>query len=56
MQRQNFSSNIFIEYTYEKEGLIRKTVSSGLLCSDKVIATALASTVRSFIIKAHFKL
>ena len=54
MQRQNFRSDMSIEYPYEKKGLIRKTVSSGLLCSDKVIATALASTVRSFIIKAHF--
>ena len=40
MQRQNFSSNMSIENPYEKKGLIRKTV-----CSDKVVATALTSTV-----------
>ena len=54
MQRQNFSSDMPIEYPYEKKGLIRKTVSSGLFYSDKVIAIALTFTVRSFIIKAHF--
>ena len=53
MQKQNFSSDMSMEYPYGKKGLIRKTVSSGLLCSDKVVATALASTVRRCITNAH---
>ena len=28
--------NLYIEYPYEKKGLIQKTVLSVLLCSDKV--------------------
>ena len=53
MEKRNFSSSKFIKYPHEKKVVIQKKVLHGLLCSVKVVTTALSSTIRSFIASAH---
>ena len=56
MQRQKFSSALSIEYPYKKKVLIRETVLSELLCSEKVVVTAFPFIIRSCITNAQCSL
>ena len=41
MQKRKFSSDISIEYLYERKSLTQKNVLLGLSCSDKLVAVTL---------------